>query len=320
MTENEATKDLPRVMMAMPVKNCAKWLPGCLRALLEMDYPHERLRFVFGYGQSSDGTRQVIEESLTGTDVVYEILNELEIPWTKSATYLAGTMNLLQDQLRDEDYILYADADVIRMPRNMLKVLISANKDVVAPCLMFETDGGHLAFYDCYVFRDLRGRDLTAVQRNPRHPWLDKDSVEMMSIGTLGLVKRKVAEEVRWGNPLPWLQYCLNARGKGFQVWALPSLRILHANVETQSSTHVRLEEYVRRGIVPSSELKKTQTLSGLPLLQERASSYARRVLDPVRRTGISVMRRYPPAGVLIRNLRRRQQTTCQNSQDSERS
>lgn len=318
MTENEVTEDWPRVMMAMAVKNCAKWLPYCLRALLEMDYPHEKLRFVFAYGQSIDGTKEVIEKNCTENDIAYEILNELEIPWTKNAAYLAGTMNLVQDQLRDEDYILYADADVVEMPKNLLKVLISANKDIVAPCPMMETDGGRLIFYDTYVFRDLQGRDFTAIQRNPRHPWLGKDSAEMMSIGTLGLVKRKVAEQVRWDNPIPWLQYCLNARRKGFRVWALPSLRILHANVQTESSSHVRLEEYVRRGIVPSSELKKTQTLGGLHLLQERASSYARTALYPVRRAVKNLVRRYPPAEVLIRNLMRRQQVACQKHEDSD--
>jgi hypothetical protein len=270
-------EDWPRVMIAMPAKNDAEWLPACLGTLLRMDYPHGKLRFVLGYGQSTDETRRIIEETLAASDVVYEILDEPETTRpVKSALYLADTMNLLQSQLRDEDYILYADADVVEVPKNLLKELIRAEKDIVAPCPMMESEPGRFVFYDTYVFRDLQGRNFTRVQRNPDHPWLKGvRPVEMMSIGTMSLVRRRVAQEVRWDNPVPWLQYCLNAREKGFRVWALPFVRVHHAPVYSELGVHISVEEFVRRGVLPSSELGKVQTLRGRFWLQERFFSCA---------------------------------------------
>jgi hypothetical protein len=266
------------MMVAIPVKNDAEWLRACLDTLLRMDYPHEKLRFVFGYGQSIDDTRRIIEETFAAADVAYEILDEPESRRPiKNALYLADIMNFLQDQLRDEDYVLYVDADVIEVPKNALRELILTDRDIVAPCPMIETKAGRLVFYDTYVFRDLQGRKFKAVQRNPNHPWLRRtEPVEMMSVGTMALVKRKAAEQVRWANPVPFLQYCLDARSKGFSVWALPFLRVRHANIPYDSTRHASLEEYVKRGVLPASELKKIQTLRGLLRLQESLISHAK--------------------------------------------
>jgi glycosyltransferase involved in cell wall biosynthesis len=306
-------EDWPSVMIVMPAKNDAEWLPACLAALLRMDYPHRKLRFVFGYGQSTDETRRIIEKILSASDIAYEVMDEPETGRpVKSALYLADTMNLLQSQLRDEDYILYADADVVEVPENILKELIRAEKDIVAPCPMMESEPGRFVFYDTYVFRDLQGRNFTRVQKSPDHPWLKGvRPVEMMSIGTMGLVRRNVAQEVRWDNPVPWLQYCLNARKKGFRVWALPFVRVHHAAVP--SELHVRVEDFVRRGVVPSSELKKVQTLNGWSWLQERFCSFgafgiARFVADiglrfAPRPTAFLIRKLFPPTGKRVQQF-----------------
>lgn len=271
-TEDERMSGWPQVMVAMPVKNDEAWLGACLAALLRMDYPHERLRFVFCYGLSTDNTKRIIEEAFAKNGVAYEILDERETSRPlKNALYLADTMNLLQAQLADEDYILYADADIVEIPKDLLKELIRTDKDIVAPTPMFEISPGQLVFYDTYVFRDLHGRDFTPVQRNANHPWLKQNMpVEMMSIGTLGLVTRQVAHRVHWGDPVPWLQYCLDAREKGFRVWTLPFLRIGHASAQFEFAEHVRVEEFVSRGVLPSSELKKVQTVRGRFRLQQK--------------------------------------------------
>jgi len=312
--EHDAMRaDWPKVMVAMPVRNDAAWLRDCLDSMLRMDYPHDRLRFVIGYGESTDQSRRVLEDTFTSSDVAYIIIDDKpRNPLLRNALYLADVMNFLQSQLADEDYILYLDADIVGVPNELLKTLIKADKDIVAPCPISERNPGEFVFYDNYVFRDLNGRDFTSVARNPKHPWLRKTSpVEMMSIGTMGLVTRRVANEVHWDNPIPWLQYCLEARRKNFHVWALPFLRIKHASVRSEEFSSPQIdekrafvEEFVHLGILPQSELKKVKTLRGRHSIQYRLRMTFPQQLPLLRKASEYGLRLAPqPTSLLIRKV-----------------
>jgi len=76
-------------------------------------------------------------------------------------------------------------------------------------------------------------------------------------VGTFFLIKRKVFLEVNWDNPVPHLQFNLNARKKGYKVYALPYLKIYHANIENLEAPHYPVEYYVQKGLLPASELEK---------------------------------------------------------------
>jgi len=52
--------DRPYVSVVMPVRNEAAFIQRSLQAVLEQDYPHERLEILVADGMSTDGTRDVV--------------------------------------------------------------------------------------------------------------------------------------------------------------------------------------------------------------------------------------------------------------------
>lgn len=53
---------LPRVSVLMPVRNEAAYVARSLGAVLEQDYPSDRLQVLVADGMSTDGTREIVEE------------------------------------------------------------------------------------------------------------------------------------------------------------------------------------------------------------------------------------------------------------------
>jgi len=52
--------DLPKVTVAVPVRNCRNTVEKLLESLLRLDYPSEKLEIITVDGSSTDGTREII--------------------------------------------------------------------------------------------------------------------------------------------------------------------------------------------------------------------------------------------------------------------
>lgn len=57
-----ADEEYPKVSFIIPARNEEKYIRECLDALLKMDYPSDKVEIVFAEGNSSDRTREIIEE------------------------------------------------------------------------------------------------------------------------------------------------------------------------------------------------------------------------------------------------------------------
>lgn len=248
--------DSPSVMIAMPVKDGAEYLLQCLTTLSQMKYPHDKMRFVFAYGKSKDNTLQIINEFFKNKDFKYEIHEDppYKNP-TNNALYTAESMNILSAHLKDEEYALVIDDDIISIPPNTLDDLIKLNLDVVAPVPM-EKRGNRYLFFDTYGFR-INSETTEYLKHEPDHPFFHSTQyVEMTSVGTMVLVKRAVIKRVPWKNPFPRLRFCQDARRLGYKVWAIPWLTVIHANV-LHEPHHQTLEHYAQQGIVPKSDVEE---------------------------------------------------------------
>jgi succinoglycan biosynthesis protein ExoA len=56
------TRETPFVSIIMPVRNEANFIRRSLQAVLDQDYPRERMEIIVADGRSSDGTRNIVEE------------------------------------------------------------------------------------------------------------------------------------------------------------------------------------------------------------------------------------------------------------------
>jgi len=251
----------PKIMVCLLTKNDGKYLPRFLESMSKLDYPKEKLRWVWIYGESVDNTLDIILKFHEEQPYKFEVYEEpvVDMP-IRSSLYVAELCNEFKKLYRGEEFVLFADTDLVRIPKNTLKELVRVNKDIVAPYVYIE---GTKQFYDTYVFRVKGWRfDKAILDGKEYGPWNPpfkdkKEPVELDSVGTFLLIKSEVFKKVKWENPAPHLQFCRNARKKGFKVFALPYIKIYHANVIQDGEFHYPVEYYVMRGVLPESELKK---------------------------------------------------------------
>ena len=52
---------MPKVTFIIPVRNEEKYIGSCITSLLSLDYPMDKIEILFAEGQSTDGTRAIIE-------------------------------------------------------------------------------------------------------------------------------------------------------------------------------------------------------------------------------------------------------------------
>ncbi len=250
-------------MICLSTKNDAKYLPRFLKAMEELDYPKDKLRWVWLYGKSVDNTLEIILDFHKKRNYRYEVYEEpvLHRP-IRSSLYNAELCNEFKKLYEGEEFVLFPDTDVVKIRPNLLKELVKLNLDIVAPYVWIENSNPR-QFFDTYVFR-YSGQRFDKLVINGKlydawhPPFLDKkEPVELDSVGTFILIKGKVFQEVDWENPAPHYQFCKNARKKGYKVYACPWLEIEHADVLKDGEVHLPVEWYVAKGLLPKEELKK---------------------------------------------------------------
>lgn len=254
-------KTLPKIMIAILTKNDAQFLPKFLETMENLDYPKNKLRWIWMYGKSVDQTLDLILEFHKLRKYKYEVYEEplFQRP-IRSSLYNARLCNEFKPLHKGEKFILFVDTDVLEIPPNTLKTLVKANKDIVSPYPYIE---GTSRFFDTYCFRFHGMRFDSVTWKGVNHDNLNpifKDSkipVELDSVGTLILIKSKVFKEIEWSNPAPHYRFCLKAREAGYHVWALPYLKIIHADIEKTENLHQSIEYYVFHHILPATELGK---------------------------------------------------------------
>ncbi|XP_062578937.1 uncharacterized protein LOC134240860 [Saccostrea cucullata] len=160
------------VVILTPIHNSENDLVQYAQLISELNYPKHKLSIVFGEDGSEDQTFKV------GKDILKEfhkqgfrraeifhfnISGQITGDWNsihdqvlqhKRRKHLAKARNLLlKAGLKDEDYVLWIDADVGVLPPDLIQQLIYANKDVVAPCCLYRK-GHYTNVYDKNTWRE----------------------------------------------------------------------------------------------------------------------------------------------------------------------
>lgn len=247
--------DYPTILIVTPTKNDAIYLPRHLEAWNKVDYPREKIRWIWMYGNSNDDTLEILEKYFSEGKWNSEIYAEPKftnlIP--DSALWIADVMNAFKNLYKEEDFVVIDDSDIVGISPNLLNELLKFDLDMVAPYVWH--DGRVDDFFDTYVFRGLDGVRYSAKNvpyLNMKHP------VELSSVGTMVLMKGKIFQTIDFENPCPTLQFCRNAKKKGYRIWATPWIKIFHADVwKEKRESHFSPEHYVENGTLPKSVLEK---------------------------------------------------------------
>jgi len=265
---NISIKKPPKVAVIIPVKNVESFIIRHLENWKNLCYPKDRFRLYFMDGYSTDRTRELIEKYCKENKINYEIHLEPKYDNPINASgWIAETMKAFRKYLKDEEYVAIVDADIVYWNPFLLGQLLVENVDIIAPYvyteptdqLKYDTKSAATRyFYDCTLFR----KDNYLFPKKVFWKQI-KGLIEMDSVGSFVLVKREVYDNCYWDNPLPTLQFLLDARKLGYRIWTKPRARVFHRYF---TNGHKSIEQHVKEGTLPKSALLKLpQTLGFLP-------------------------------------------------------
>ena len=247
------------VIILTPVKTAARHLDGYFAALEKLTYPHQLLSLGMIEGDSDDDSFAQLERRLPGSCVQFrsKLLFKkdfgLAIPphvsrhegvyqLSRRATLARARNHLLFRALRDQDWVLWIDIDVVEFPADILQRLIALDLDIVHPHCVLDYGG---RTFDCNAWcdngrlhmEDLRGRGRVRL-----------DSVG----GTMLLVRADrhrdglVFPPFFYGDRSRWVRdshplrgdrvgeietegLAIMAKDMGLECWGLPDLEIRHS-------------------------------------------------------------------------------------------
>lgn len=253
MSRNEAS-----VLILTPMKSTVRYLDLYFDLLERLTFPHARLSLGILEGDSDDGTWDEVARRLTercsgfASRLLFKKDFGLRLPpgvpryepafqATRRAVLARARNHLLFRALRDQDWVLWLDADVSAYPADVIERLVGLDLDIVHP--------------HCVIGYGERTFDLNA--------WSDKGRLRMDDLrgkgrvrldavgGTMLLVRADRHRDglvfpsffyggrSRWardnnpinGNRVGEIEtegFGIMARDMGLECWGLPDLEILH--------------------------------------------------------------------------------------------
>lgn len=185
------------VLILTPVKNAADCVDSYVKGIRSLDYPPELLSLGMLESDSTDDSFALFQQALAALDQKLDSARiwkkdfHFHIPdgiprWDpviqgKRRAVLARSRNhLLFRALREQDWVLWLDADVIEYPPDLVQRLLATGKDIVQPHCVMEFGG---PTFDRNAWRD-RGKLHMDDLRS------EGDLVELDAVGGTALLVR----------------------------------------------------------------------------------------------------------------------------------
>lgn len=241
-----------KVLILTPVKDAAACVEPYCRRLLKLTYPHHRISIGVLESDSTDRTwselsraaprlrREFHRVTLVKRDFGYRIPFGLhrsapQIQMERRAVLARCRNHLLFAALRDEDWVLWMDVDLIEYPNDIIERLLATGKEIVHPNCVLDPGGPS---FDRNAWRDhgrLHLEDLRGTG----------ELVELDSVGgTMLLVKSDVHRDGLVFPPFPYGSenpkiregrgeietegLAIMAHDMGHSCWGMPHLEIRH--------------------------------------------------------------------------------------------
>lgn len=242
----------PSVLILTPVKDAEPFLDGYFRGLELLDYPPKRLSLGLLESDSRDSTHARVAERLPELRARYSRVTLLKrdfgfrLPkggsrWAPALqvprrVMLARSRNhLLFAALREEDWVLWLDVDVIDYPRDVLRQLLATGKDVVTAHCVWR--GGHT--FDCNAWRDRGETRMDSLRDGPELVRLDGVGAAMLLVRADVHREGLVFPAFPYGRSSPFARaprkgevesegLGLMAKDMGYECWGMPRLEVVH--------------------------------------------------------------------------------------------
>lgn len=160
----------PPIAILVPARDAAGFVADNLSAIRGLDYPPDRLRVIYGVGESSDGTEDVIAGLIeahagrfAGMRSVPASSGARALPrgrrWKpevqrRRRAGIARARNALMRATLGEpvEWFLWLDADVVGLPHDLIPRLLEADAKIVTPDCVLEPGGPS---YDLNAFLEV---------------------------------------------------------------------------------------------------------------------------------------------------------------------
>ncbi len=156
---------------------------------------------------------------------------------------------MIDDYLTDHKFVVWIDADIVSYPSNVITQLRRTTRDnISAPFIMIEDD--EKRFYDTsgFAYKDEAGNPRRFRNDFPYHPldfhigdyaegyyYYNVESVGCFCIIPSDIYKRGAKHQLPEGRNgemfTDWYGVCQFGKDLGYQVCAVPSIKVLHANL-----------------------------------------------------------------------------------------
>ena len=256
------TSETPRVLVLVPVKNGMPHLLQFKQNLDNASYPKDKLSLAFLESDSDDGSYEELERMLPELRERYTRVElfkrdfgyrasrqrwEVSEQFVRRSTLAKSRNLLLSSALRDEQWVLWMDVDLLTWPADAIKQLLAAGEDIVVPYCT-KPDGSAFDLNTFVLSEDAEQLDWSrylcdGILQPPvgygRHylgEFSNEESVEVDGVGGTMLLVR--ADIHRQGLVFPVCSYggyieteglAKMAKDIGYRPCGLPGLVIVHS-------------------------------------------------------------------------------------------
>jgi hypothetical protein len=253
--------DMPSatVLILTPMKSASRYLAGYFAGLEALTYPHELLSLGVLEGDSSDDTFRQLQRAMPTSCIKFNSKmlfkkdfgtiippnvprHEAVYQASRRATLARARNHLLFRALRDHDWVLWLDVDVVEYPDAILQQLITLDLDIVHPHCVLDY-GGNTFDLNAWCdngrthMEDLRGRGRVRLDsvggtmlliRADRH----RDGLVFPPFFYGGQSRWVRSPHPQRGQHLGEIEtegLAIMAKDMGIECWGLPDLEIRHA-------------------------------------------------------------------------------------------
>lgn len=161
------------ILILTPIHNVADRLSRYASLLKKLTYPHHLISVSLGEDCSTDETLTVAKIIVDELKKEFKNVRLFHFNLTGQITgrwgvvhdrgmqsarrkHLAKSRNLLlHSSIEHQPWVLWIDSDISQLPEDLIQQLLSAKKDVVAPCCLFN-DGFNVRVYDKNTWRETK--------------------------------------------------------------------------------------------------------------------------------------------------------------------